>query len=350
MQISLDNDQIFFEKVNCLICGSDEAVDADIISWHETEMHFVICCQCGLKYMQPRPTREWYAEFYKKIFWGDKVSSGGFSHKTIHMAGSHDDRVKTAVRKQQKTAKHILSILAPIVPLGPESVLMEFGASWGETLALFHREYGCKVFGVEPSELARSYAEKVNHIDFVGYCAEDMDSPQPFDGRIDLVIFSQVLENTIDPIKTLRTVRAFLKPDGFVFIETPNFYYHWNAANPYHPYIFNSQTLEATLTRAGFEPVKIICEVNPRQVVQPLDESALYLTVIAQPGPVIEKIAKISVAEVAQLIADQKIGFKLMGVSGSKSGMVSRLKRMVRKVFGDRVLNTVKKILSAKRD
>ena len=70
-------DEIQFEDVACLLCGGRDALPSDTVRWRQSELHWVICRTCGLKYMCPRPTRAWYRRFYQEEFWQEKVAFTG---------------------------------------------------------------------------------------------------------------------------------------------------------------------------------------------------------------------------------------------------------------------------------
>ena len=58
-----------FEAVeHCPICTGKVMIPNGKIRWLEIDFWYVICPACGLKYMNPRPTRESYREFYENLF------------------------------------------------------------------------------------------------------------------------------------------------------------------------------------------------------------------------------------------------------------------------------------------
>jgi 2-polyprenyl-3-methyl-5-hydroxy-6-metoxy-1,4-benzoquinol methylase len=298
---------IQWEAADCVICDDHDAVPSDIIRWRHTDLRYVVCSGCGLKFMRPRPTKRWYATFYRKEFWNDKVATGGFTLGKASPILSNEHGIAQRIGKQQWRSKRILSRISPLSLLSSNTVVLEVGASWGETLSLLNQSHHCRVLGVEPSDLARTYADQNHHIQWVGRNIEDLAGPQSFDGRVDLVILSHVLENTTNPLESLQIVRKLLSPIGRLYVDTPNFYYHWNAPNPYHPYIFRPATLKALLAKAGFTALKIFCEDHPRRVNgKPTD---MYLSVIARSGPVIRPTLRV---DIPQLLADQKLGFQLL--------------------------------------
>ena len=302
---------IEFEDVDCLICGSDETVPAGAIQWRYAEFCYVLCRVCGLKYMKPRPTHEWYVRFYEEDFWQEKIVNRGFLTRT-RSAIPAEVGVQQRIAKQVWRAEQIYRIVTSTLNLTSDHLVLEVGASWGVSLAFLHRRTGCQILAVEPSDVTRSYAQENYGITFVGHVMEDLYKPQQIDGKVDVVIFSHALENIIDPLQALKTARRLLSPAGLVYIDTCNFYYY-DAMNPYHPYIFGPETLAALLGKAGLQVVSSHYEDHPRVAKQP---SNRYLIILAKKGQVVHNVPSLGVQ---QLITDQKLGLELIDQSQTGS-------------------------------
>ena len=65
----------------CPFCGNKIMISNGKVDWCNIGFWYVICPQCGLKYMNPRPTQESYKNFYKNLFWEQKVRNLGFHQK-----------------------------------------------------------------------------------------------------------------------------------------------------------------------------------------------------------------------------------------------------------------------------
>jgi SAM-dependent methyltransferase len=48
------------------------------------------------------------------------------------------------------------------------------------------------------------------------------DIPECMQGNYDAVIMVALIEHLIDPLRAMQRIRQFLKPGGFVYIDTPN--------------------------------------------------------------------------------------------------------------------------------
>jgi 2-polyprenyl-3-methyl-5-hydroxy-6-metoxy-1,4-benzoquinol methylase len=298
-----------FEYASCLICGSSETVPAGAINWRKTELRYVLCKRCGLKYMKPRLTQAWYEKFYEEEFWQEKIVNKAFSRRKKPRRKAELGMQKK-ITKQLSIAEQVLRIVSSAKQLTGDHLVLEIGASWGVTLDLLHRRTGCQVLAVEPSEIARAYVQDKFGISIIGQVMEHLYEPQSIDGKVDLVIFSHVLENIVDPLEALERTHSLLASSGLVYVDTCNFYYN-DAMNPYHPYIFGPETLKALMGKAGFEVVSVFCEDHPRVAVKP---SNRYLTILAQKGQFVEDIPQINVEKLSK---DQKLGLELVKKSRS---------------------------------
>ena len=324
------------ERVGCTICGRDDGVLAEVIDWKGTALRYAICPGCGLKYLHERPTRGWYADFYRDEFWGSsrlkrrhvsrEPRAGGTSvtwdedeGRVAVAAGettAASEQIERRIARQRRRALRVWRIVRSCVPLARASRVLEIGASWGETLALLAERTGCQVMAVEPSSLAADRIEGQYGIPVVGHTLEELADASELEGSIDLVLLSHVLENTVEPVESLRIVRSLLSQRGHLYIDTCNLHYN-NAINPYHPFIFSPETLRAVLGLAGLEVEYAEHAPNPEQVrrlareadgVDPV-ERASYLAVVAVPGKVHSSWVSV---DVPRLLAAQRRGVRLL--------------------------------------
>jgi 2-polyprenyl-3-methyl-5-hydroxy-6-metoxy-1,4-benzoquinol methylase len=318
------NQQIEFENVDCLVCEGAETVPGGKIRWRGTDFRYVLCKRCGLKYMNPRPTLAWYRRFYEEEFWQEKVTNKGFKFRE-RQTREEALGIEKKLKKQQVFAERIFDIVSGAVPLDSTRTVLEIGASWGATLKMLRDKTGCRVLAVEPSAIAREHMRVQFDIPLIGYAIEDLAENDQYDGEVDVVIFSHVLENIIDPIQALDICHRLLRDSGAVYIDTCNFYYN-DAMNPYHPYIFSPETLQGLLARAGFEILQVHCDQTPPQEALPTD---LYLKVIARKSntapPGIQSV------DVEGMLANQKIGLARIRSaqtgSAKKTGLLARIFR-----------------------
>lgn len=253
----------------CMLCSHTGAAPSDAIEWRGVTLRYSLCRGCGLKFMSTRPTQRWYDRYYKAAFWSEV-----YERRDPDQLNAE----RRLIRKLGRRARKIGSILNRKRQLSGSTIVAEVGAAYGECLKLLRTRHGCQVIGVEPNEVARRYAADTNSVQLVPDIAALDDVAQ--DGSIDVIVLSHVLENTVDPIGTLTSLRSKLKPDGWVYVDTCNFWYR-DAVNPYHAFIFSPATLEGMLAATGFRVLHRFHEPDPPAARWPGDQ---YLTMVAELG------------------------------------------------------------------
>lgn len=275
MEFQLDRPQM--ERVGCSVCGASaaSALDVGAIAWKGERLSYRVCRQCGLKYLDWRPTQAWYAFFYANEFWQGKTIAA--DPKAV---AQHRDWQARRVRRIER-------ILAAAIEPRSVATALEIGASWGETLNALRAKYGWQVAAVEPSRLAQANLRDHFKIELVASVIENLAARSDLRGRFDLVLISHVLENTLDPMRSLRIVRDLIRPGGHLFIDTPNIYFN-DLENPYHPFIFFPEVLINMLAEAGLRVVHVDKAADPlpgalgwRPLVDP--RKTAYLGVVATP-------------------------------------------------------------------
>lgn len=269
------------ERCNCPLTGQDDGVEVDAIEWHGARLPFVICPTTGLQYMNPRPTAAWYRHHYAQEFWPEHATFTGYTRKPDRKAKPLDEGVQRRLIRQLWRARRIARTVEAHTTLTADDVVVDIGAAFGITASLIARQTGARTLIVEPSELAASFAKDTLGVERLTPFAEDLHKPTAVDGQVSLFILSHVLENLLDPLTMLRSLRSKLRPGGRIYIECKNYYYA-KAINPYHPYVFNPDSLTQLLAAAGFAVSSAHHEPHPSQTVCAID---LFLRVVATPGP-----------------------------------------------------------------
>jgi len=237
----------------CPLCGHT----GRILIWSQNDQEFLprlrltarlrthVCTRCGLAYTSPkldeRETDELYRKFYRP--------EGAISDEHIH---SHEREAEKRVlwlteRYQQAGAK-----------------LLEIGCSEGIMLRRLRDDFGFTVRGVEPFA---PYAE--HGIKHWGLSVEKTFFPAPaINEKFDVVASMHVIEHLHQPAAFLSEIGMVLKPNGYVFLETPNLWAprrgrigaaHFPAP---HLQIFSPRSISLSLKQAGFEPLSILCEFS----------------------------------------------------------------------------------------
>jgi 2-polyprenyl-3-methyl-5-hydroxy-6-metoxy-1,4-benzoquinol methylase len=239
----------------CPLCANNVMIPNGTINWMESDFWYVMCSDCGLKYMNPRPTRDSYREFYKNYFWQQKVKNLGykkegqmFNYKKYKWDNdkkwSSDEGRKNRLEKQrEQRPKTIIPVIKKYVNLNENASVLEVGCGFGVTLDDINKQYGSNTFGVEPSDEARKTIEGHGTVELIGRYAEELEDIARTDKKFDAIIFSHSLENTVDPFFVIENAKKCLKKGGIVYIQTPNLLV-FDQMNPYHPYIFCDNSLK----------------------------------------------------------------------------------------------------------
>lgn len=138
--------------------------------------------------------------------------------------------------------------------------LLDVGCNEGRGLQLYQQN-GFAVEGLELNTTAAAVAQRQGftvHTQLI----ELFQPTQPYD----VVVLSNVLEHSLEPLKMLDHVHRLLRPGGQVWISCPNnqswlrslFGPNWiNWHVPFHTVHFSAATLRQLLSQAGFTQVQV---------------------------------------------------------------------------------------------
>ena len=105
--------------------------------------------------------------------------------------------------------------------VGPDKRVLDVGCAAGN-LAEVLGERGCRVTGIEADPEAARQAEGRCERVIVGN-VERLDLGAELDeGSFDIILFGDVLEHLKDPLRTLKRLKPFLHPEGYVVASIPN--------------------------------------------------------------------------------------------------------------------------------
>ena len=229
-----------WERVACHLCGSaDDSLfvyDHDI---NHAAIRMVICQRCGLLYQDPTMTSEALADYYRDGYW----NTVGFGDRPTrrNLLASLD--VGREIARQ--CAPHMVA----------QGWVLDVGSARGGMLRAFI-EQGHRATGVEPSDLWAGFTRDVLGLDVRHATLEQADLTE---GSFDLATLSHVLEHLPDPAGSLRRLRQLLTPSGLLCVEVPDVTFP--ATSPRkrfhigHLMVFSAATLEAMVTRSGFDIV-----------------------------------------------------------------------------------------------
>lgn len=254
---------IYEEVPSCALCGSTRLVElfqvADLLAEellrrnlpHDDKVflskinnRLVQCDTCRLKFLSPRLRGErlnrlyelWYRFGYNEIF-------------------TDDDHIRGRLREFEKfhyktLAKHVLQ----------PGILLDVGCGSGLFMKVCE-EKGWDVAGIDSSKEAADHAAShfrlnVWHGDLLSF---------PSHREYDAVVMNDFLEHANNPIDCLRHSNKLTKTGGIIMIRVPNIEsvqsrlmkQRWYGILSLHLFYFCRDTIEAAVTRCGFEPMEV---------------------------------------------------------------------------------------------
>ena len=178
------------EKVACNACGAN---DNEVVADHERfglPLQTVICRNCGLIFLNPRPTKDMYTEFYKSDY--RKAVTGSDEGSDRQFEREYDFALQVSIPAIKKILPH----------WSPKS-MMELGSSYGGILYAHMCHFPeSAAFGIEPLVKIGEYARQRTGATIYTTLFEDF-SP---DRQYDLIILSRTLNHTLDPKSNLAKV------------------------------------------------------------------------------------------------------------------------------------------------
>lgn len=240
------------EWTTCNLCGSNQTAlyyeGCDRQLGGAERFRQVRCQQCGLIYLNPRPSQDeidrYYPDNYEPFTRFSRHRSGPLARWSY--TRYLDKRCKAVMRWKSSGR------------------LLDVGCATGEFLARM-TEYGWQVQGVELSPTAAETARREYDLDVL---TGDLIQAQFPDRYFDVVTLWDVLEHLHDPLAELAEINRTLEDNGLLVIELPNtrsfdaalFGPYWIGLDmPRHLYVFPPAPLEAMLKQGGFKIVSRQC-------------------------------------------------------------------------------------------
>lgn len=235
--------------VRCNLCGSNHCIVQYKAPSSQEKKNYLItdynigpanrivrCVKCGLVYINPRQKDEELLSSY------------------INMS----DELYVNEEKGRRLSSRI--ILKRLNRLKKKGKILDIGCCTGFFLDVA-KGLGWEVYGVELSKWAVSYA--IDEFDIEVFEGELKDAHFQ-DSYFDVVVLKDTIEHLPDPKATLIEIRRILKPDGILYINTPNISSlasrilkaKWWGFKQFHLYYFTRRTLSKMLEVTGFKPLK----------------------------------------------------------------------------------------------
>jgi len=227
-------------KEPCPACGATEREQL----FSQNGWGVYKCCSCGLGILDQRPSQEELAELYRDAYFVGHYDEGA-------VPGTE------AMRKRLSQEGHRIKFFRPFKNKGR---VLDIGCGRGYFL-MACRERGFDVQGFDVSDDGAAYVRETLGISVKTGILEDAFEGETFD----VITMWHSLEHTSDPAKYLDLAGRWLKPDGVVVIDVPNYtgtdarmqWEEWKDWDlPYHLLHFTPKSLDMLLHRHGFAVIR----------------------------------------------------------------------------------------------
>lgn len=141
------------------------------------------------------------------------------------MQERHVDRKRYFTEQGETTRKYVIPYIDPVLPITPQTRVMEVGCGEGGNLIPFV-DMGCETVGIDISaprvESARTFFAEHPNKHRITWIANDIYDVDPAQlGQFDLIFLRDVIEHIPNQERFLEFIKAFLKPEGVIFFGFP---------------------------------------------------------------------------------------------------------------------------------
>lgn len=199
----------------CEICGSNDKK----LLYHQTfilptKYYFhggydvAMCKYCGFVFADNIPQTEFFENYYKEM-----------SKKSFYLSKNiyrKDDKNSVYDKDMNKRIIHSIGIMEKFISKNDR--ILDIGCYTGELLYILKKRGYKNSIGIDPSPFATEIARKKYGLNVITASAyDDLNI-----GKFDAVLLTHVLEHIKDLRMVLTKVISYLKPEGIVYIETPD--------------------------------------------------------------------------------------------------------------------------------
>lgn len=237
------------------------------------------CANCGIAYLDPRPTQSSIWRAYSNYYTHETPISLTNSSKNKFrilmrslLNGYINSHYKLKIKPDLYIGRWLVPLIAPLrskadcelrhIPKnnGPTMRLLDVGCGNGGYMQLA-RKAGWDVEGIDFDQEAVNAAGALGLTVYVG----GIDVLSNIREKYDVITLSHVIEHVYDPVGLLRNIHRLLKPGGSLWIETPNinsrlslkYGKNWRGLEPpRHLVLFTCEQLRKLLFTVGFSGVR----------------------------------------------------------------------------------------------
>lgn len=237
------------EEVACSLCGSRDAKMLERRDCIGLPVKTAMCRKCGLIYINPRPTEEWYKDYYDSLGGRQYHYKYGGENRPMSPLGSGFEGAK----------KHGRGLALRLGKYMKPGLTIDVGSSEGGVLAGIREIVNIQPLGIEPVKEEADYATS-RGIPTYAALIENIKSLGIKLTPASNIVCAKALNHLLDPAKFFSWAWLALAPDGRLILEVKNFRQQCRRSGRItsgiqldHPYMFVPETLAALVERAGFE-------------------------------------------------------------------------------------------------
>ena len=230
------------KPVTCSVCNSPSTKK---LAKRYDGKNILKCLGCGHIYIGYRFTESELAHIYSNY----------------HVTDDDQTYIKTVsswFEDPRGPYQHAISVVKNGAGFSGKKIL-DVGCGLGKFLHECNK-FGADVWGVDRSKRAATLAKKYFNLNIINKTLEQTI----FDGDLketsfDMIFSFETIEHVLKPAEFLLTLRKLLKPEGLIYISTPNFYLFnvLGKATPLlekwdeHIHFFEPKSLESCVRKAG---------------------------------------------------------------------------------------------------
>lgn len=232
--------------IQCPLCGRD---DTEVL-YRKGDLNKglinVICKNCSLAYINPRPPLSEYLDFHKESFL--KEGHG------LTEVSQFEKKQKSNFKMKSK----VFLFLKDFIDDG--NCVLDIGCGFGTLLHILRRNKQCHIYGIELSDLDVRAAKQYYNLDILNIDFDAFADQPENKNKFDIVILHHTFEHFPDPLEKLEKIKKILKPGGKLYIGLPNIMNIKKRPEIFfqigHPFSYSPHSLQKILYRAGFKVIK----------------------------------------------------------------------------------------------
>lgn len=235
------------EFVTCDLCGSAKT---QAVVTRPDGLPVVECVNCGLGYLNPRPSRNTISKLYDGEYFSKAKQNGNANRYGFgdYLGNFNQILLRKAAEARLRLCSRYVDVR--------NKACMEVGCATGEFCEVL-RSHGARVVGLDLSSEAITQARlRYPLIDFE---EGDLSAIQA-EELWDLIFAFEVIEHVESPAHFLGGMASHLKPGGRLILTTPNYNCgrrvgvdRWDGfqSSLEHLYFFNSQSVKQYAAKVG---------------------------------------------------------------------------------------------------